>query len=111
MLAFRWLWVWSKVGTPDEGEEQGSVSDGGWSMSQAVGLGSFTKQLHNLKQVTTALNPGMSLFEVLNQPWGSLESGSFIQDSLMQVSPTRTQTGANWLRSSFQAGSKIKGLD
>lgn len=66
MLAFGWLWVWSKVGTPD-GEEQGSVSDRGWSMSQAAGLGSFTKQLHNLKQVTTALNPSMSLFEVINQ--------------------------------------------
>ena len=67
MLAFRWLWAWSKVGTPDEGEEQGSVSDGRWSTSQAAGLSSFTKQLHNLQQVTTALNPGMSLFEVINQ--------------------------------------------
>ena len=67
VLAFRWLWAWSKVGTPDEGEEQGSVSDGRWSMSQAAGLSSFTKQLHNLEQVTTALNPGMSLFEVINQ--------------------------------------------
>lgn len=36
-------------------------------MSQAAGLGSFTKQLHDLKQVTTALNPSMSLFEVINQ--------------------------------------------
>lgn len=41
---------------------------GSWSRS-------FTKQLHDLKQVTTALNPSMSLFEVINQR-EVLESGS-----------------------------------
>lgn len=29
----------------------------------------------------------------------------------MRVSPTRTQTGTNWLRSLFQTGSKKKGVD